>query len=383
MTPTIAAVRTTPFDKLILVSWLNDAGKDVVFVQNTDTSEVQKVTNDPNPNNLKLVEIHKNPDPQKAEVVLSNGAEQGSVKFRLEAPPASPQVEGGQPPAVPPGGAPSKFPAAAPGMPLPPVPGMSRQMQLQQNAQQQGSRGGAAQVQQGAVPTQSGTGTTPPRASEVRRKRITPPPTNEQPVGTPVPYPESLQSISATIIYPMHPRLFCFLLIGLMNNFTAARGQEVVDQPTPKSSTEQEPLSSFQAINATIDTILMQYEQLTGKILIKDSNLAANALPITISVPQPVPKGELVRLIEASLLLNNIVLVPAQEPNSVKVININTGKNPRSEGVRLFSGPESIPEGEQVISYYMPFRVHLSERSTDCLSNPYSAKSLHFVCPDQ
>ena len=100
----------------------------------------------------------------------------------------------------------------------------------------------------------------------------------------------------------------------------------------------------------------MQYEQLTGKILIKDSNLAANALPITISVPQPVPKGELVRLIEASLLLNNIVLVPAQEPNSVKVININTGKNPRSEGVRLFSGPESIPEGEQVISYYMPFK---------------------------
>jgi general secretion pathway protein D len=69
-----------------------------------------------------------------------------------------------------------------------------------------------------------------------------------------------------------------------------------------------------------------------------------------------VPKGELVRLIEASLLLNNIVLVPAQEPNSVKVININTGKNPRSEGVRLFTGPESIPEGEQVISYYMPFK---------------------------
>ena len=100
----------------------------------------------------------------------------------------------------------------------------------------------------------------------------------------------------------------------------------------------------------------MQYEQLTGKVLIKDSNLSANTLPITISVPQPVPKSELVRLIEASLLLNNIVLVPAQEPNTVKVININTGKNPRSEGVRLFTGPESIPEGEQVISYYMPFK---------------------------
>ena len=151
-------------------------------------------------------------------------------------------------------------------------------------------------------------------------------------------------------------RLFCFLLLAVTIDLSAARGQQVVGPSTPKPPAEQEPLSSFQAINANVDTILMQYEQLTGKVLIKDSNLAANALPITISVPQPVPKTELVRLIEASLLLNNIVMVPAQEPNSVKVININTGKNPRSEGVRLFTGPESIPEGEQVISYYMPFR---------------------------
>jgi general secretion pathway protein D len=151
-------------------------------------------------------------------------------------------------------------------------------------------------------------------------------------------------------------RLCCFLLLALTITLSAARAQQTGGQPAPKPSTEQESLVSFQAINANVDTILMQYEQLTGKVLIKDSNLAANALPITISIPQPVPKTELVRLIEASLLLNNIVMVPAQEPNSVKVININTGKNPRSEGVRLFTGPESIPEGEQVISYYMPFR---------------------------
>src|ERR1700724_1328718 len=154
----------------------------------------------------------------------------------------------------------------------------------------------------------------------------------------------------------MHHRLFCFLLLGLMNNLSAASGQQTVGQSPARPWAGDETLSSFQAINASIDTVLMQYEQLTGKVLIKDSNLSANALPITISVPQPVPKSELVRLIEASLLLNNIVLVPAQEPNTVKVININTGKNPRSEGVRLFTGPDSIPAGEQVISYYMPFK---------------------------
>src|SRR3984957_12648151 len=163
----------------------------------------------------------------------------------------------------------------------------------------------------------------------------------------------------------MRCRPLPFFLLGVILHLSVAKAQQIVGAtPTPASS-EDETLSSFQAINASVDTILMQYEQLTGKVLIKDSNLSANALPITISVPQPVPKSELVRLIEASLLLNNIVLVPAQEENTVKVININTGKNPRSEGVRLYTGVDSIPPGEQVISYYMPFQfISASEALT-------------------
>src|SRR6516162_9632093 len=154
----------------------------------------------------------------------------------------------------------------------------------------------------------------------------------------------------------MYLRHLTLLLLAATLTVSATNAQESRNSSSQKPAANEEALSSFQAINATIDTILMQYEQLTGKVLIKDSNLAANTLPITISVPHPVPKSELVRLIEASLLLNNIVLVPSQEPNTVKVININTGKNPRSEGVRLYTGPESIPDGEQVISYYMPFK---------------------------
>jgi type II secretory pathway component GspD/PulD (secretin) len=65
-------------------------------------------------------------------------------------------------------------------------------------------------------------------------------------------------------------------------------------------------MSSFQAVNASVDTILQQYEELTGNALIKDSNLAANALPISISLPEPVPRSELVRIIESALLLNKL-----------------------------------------------------------------------------
>src|SRR5262249_6009060 len=50
-------------------------------------------------------------------------------------------------------------------------------------------------------------------------------------------------------------------------------------------SRNEEAMSSFQAVNASIDTILQEYEQLTGNALIKDSSLDANALPISISVP--------------------------------------------------------------------------------------------------
>jgi general secretion pathway protein D len=144
------------------------------------------------------------------------------------------------------------------------------------------------------------------------------------------------------------------IVLTLLLSASLTHGQDPNAAGSPAATDES--MSSYQAINASVDTILQQYEQLTGKVIIKDSNLTANAAPITISVLQPVPKSELVRLIEASLLLNNFALIPSQEPNTVKVININAGKNPRSEGVRLFTGPESIPEGEQIISYYMPFR---------------------------
>jgi len=104
-------------------------------------------------------------------------------------------------------------------------------------------------------------------------------------------------------------------------------------------SRNEEAMISFQAIDASIDTILQEYEQLTGNVLIEDSNLAANALPISISVPKPMPRRDLVRIIESVLLLNNYALIPGPEPKTVKVINMNAGKNPRSEGLPLYVSP--------------------------------------------
>jgi hypothetical protein len=89
-TPTAAkGAQTRPqtqvgaFGNLVLVSWLEDAGKDVIYVQNTETNDVQKITSEPNLDNFRILELHPNADPKLFEAVISNGVQQGPVRFRF------------------------------------------------------------------------------------------------------------------------------------------------------------------------------------------------------------------------------------------------------------------------------------------------------------
>jgi hypothetical protein len=75
--------RSGPFGNLVLVSWLEDAGKDVIYVQNTETEDVQKITSEPNLDHFRIVELHQNADPKLFEAVISNGSQQGAVRFRF------------------------------------------------------------------------------------------------------------------------------------------------------------------------------------------------------------------------------------------------------------------------------------------------------------
>ena len=88
-------------DKLVLVSWLDDAGKIVIFVQNTETNDVQRVTSEPNKDHFRIVEIHPNEDPKLFEAVISNGSEKGPVRFRLTPPDRGPQIGTPSPPPTP------------------------------------------------------------------------------------------------------------------------------------------------------------------------------------------------------------------------------------------------------------------------------------------
>jgi hypothetical protein len=74
-------------ENLVLTSWLNQGGREVVYVQNKDTHESQRITVEPNANGLRIISISSNPDPQKVAVVLSNGTEEGTVQFNTEGAP--------------------------------------------------------------------------------------------------------------------------------------------------------------------------------------------------------------------------------------------------------------------------------------------------------
>jgi hypothetical protein len=77
---------------MFLTSWLKDGSREVVYVQNSDTNVVQRFTEQPNQNNLQLLELRSNLDPKLVEAVVSDGKEKGIVKFQFEAQAAAAQT---------------------------------------------------------------------------------------------------------------------------------------------------------------------------------------------------------------------------------------------------------------------------------------------------
>ena len=115
---------------------------------------------------------------------------------------------------------------------------------------------------------------------------------------------------------------------------------------------------TIQFPNNPVSDFLVVYEKLKGVTLIKDASLLGGGANLSLTLNQPVTKAEAIRLLESTLLLNGYVFI-ALDKNAVKVINTAGGKNPRSEGVFLFTNESELPEGEVVASYVMPL-THLA-----------------------
>src|SRR5258708_37926086 len=91
--------------------------------------------------------------------------------------------------------------------------------------------------------------------------------------------------------------------------------------------------------NTPVNAILDIYEQLSGKHLIRDVNLAG--VPNVSINATGLSKAEMLKLIEATLLLNGVAIVPVDE-GTVKIM-VGATKNPRSEGVKLYANAADLP----------------------------------------
>jgi type II secretion system protein D len=138
-------------------------------------------------------------------------------------------------------------------------------------------------------------------------------------------------------------RTLTLFLVVLASFFCVVHGAEPADVRV-----------TLQLPNATIAEVLDYYQQISGRRLIRDANLAGPNLNIVGSANMP--RSEALRMIEATLLLNGIILVPGTD-DAVKVLN--TGKNPRSTGIPIFSQEADLPEGDQVAAFFLPLR-HLT-----------------------
>ena len=125
-------------------------------------------------------------------------------------------------------------------------------------------------------------------------------------------------------------------------------GLTAQQEPAPP---KEEPVT-IQFPRTSVSEVLTVYEKLTGKRLIRDSNLAGPEL--SIMVTDPVPPKEAVALIESSLLLNGYTLVPVDE-KTVKILG--PSRPPRSEGLPLYLQESELPqEGDKIVSFYQPLR---------------------------
>ena len=121
-----------------------------------------------------------------------------------------------------------------------------------------------------------------------------------------------------------------------------------ISLPTPSA----EEGISIQFPHTSVAEVLTVYEKLTGKRLIRDSNLAGPEL--SIMVADPIPRKEAISLIESSLLLNGYTVVPVDE-KTVKILG--PSRPPRSEGLPLYLEESQLPQdGDKIVSFYKPLQ---------------------------
>jgi general secretion pathway protein D len=163
-------------------------------------------------------------------------------------------------------------------------------------------------------------------------------------------------------------RCFCIATLVLASA-TAASAQSKLGRPesSPASQMANPPpveapappppnapaMVRLQFPNSDVVDVLHLYEQLTGKKLVMDNFVQGK---VNIFIAKDVSREEAIKIIEMSMSLNGISLVPAGR-DLLDVVG--AGQNPRKAPVPIVSDLADIPAGNPVISFL--FRLQYAD----------------------
>jgi general secretion pathway protein D len=122
-----------------------------------------------------------------------------------------------------------------------------------------------------------------------------------------------------------------------------AAGKTAPPDRTPPAGAS-DPVT-LQFPNSDVADVLRFYEQLTGKKLVMDNFVQGK---VNIFIAKAVSRDEAIKIIEMSMALNGISLIPAA-PDIIEVVG--AGQNPRKAVVPIISDLADIPAGNPVISF--------------------------------
>jgi general secretion pathway protein D len=183
----------------------------------------------------------------------------------------------------------------------------------------------------------------------------------------------TLTGIINQIASPIDPnkavhRFFCIATLVLASaTGVSAQGRTGRPDPSPASQIPKAPPTEAQAApppnapatvrlqfpNSDVVDVLHLYEQLTGKKLVMDNFVQEK---VNIFIAKDVSREEAIKIIEMSMSLNGISLVPAGR-DLVDVVG--AGQNPRKAPVPIVSDLADIPLGNPVISFL--FRLQYAD----------------------
>jgi type II secretion system protein D len=152
-------------------------------------------------------------------------------------------------------------------------------------------------------------------------------------------------------------RLFCIAVVLLATAWVVS-AQVAPESPAPSYAAIENPpppdppappsasgAVRLQFPNSDVVDVLHYYEQLTGKKLVMDNFVQGK---VNIFISKDVSRDEAIKIIEMSMALNGISLIPAAR-DIVEVVG--AGQNPRKAVVPIISDLSDIPPGNPVISF--------------------------------